>query len=224
MPKDQRCERKYYRQEFTAGETVLNFSLLTYRILRKLWAPYLRWQGTCQVLEQLERIGALGIGVQIRSPFVLGNPRKTFIGEDVSINPGFCVRGGGGLTIGSHCHFGEHVLILTENHNYEAPGCLPYDKKRHSKDVLIGESVWICDRVTIVPGVHVGEGAVLAAGAVVTKNVPPLAIVGGSPATVIRYRDDVAYRRLEADGKYLSWPRNYDLINGRRTRIRRHAT
>lgn len=202
----------------------MNLARLAYRIVRKLKAPYLLWSSTNQILEQLERAGALGKGVEVRGPLVLSNPEKTVLGDDVSINPGLRVRGGGALTIGSHCHFGEDVLILTDNHNYDAPECLPYDKQRHTKDVVIGESVWICDRVTIVPGVQVGEGAVLAAGAVVTKNVPPLAVVGGSPAAVIRYRDEAVYHRLKAEGKYLAWPRDYDLINGRRKQIRRRTT
>ena len=56
------------------------------------------------------------------------------------------------------------------------------------RPVVIGNDVWIGDRVIILPGVHVGDGSILAAGAVVTKDVPPYAIVGGVPAKLIRMR------------------------------------
>lgn len=197
-------------------------SLFVYRTLRKLTSPYVRFRATCQVVEQLERLAHLGAAVEVRGPILFGNHAETRLADDVSINAGLRVRGNGRLTIGSHCHFGEDILILTENHNYESPACLPYDKQRHTKDVVIGDSVWICDRVVIVPGVSIGEGAVLAAGAVVTNDVPPLTIVGGSPAAVIRTRDAAKYAALKGAGKYLDWPRDYDLINGRRRRIKRN--
>jgi acetyltransferase-like isoleucine patch superfamily enzyme len=196
-------------------------SLLVYRILRKLWSPVARWRSTCEVVEQLQELASLGQAVGVNGPLYLGNPPATHLGDDVSINPGLITRGDGRLSIGSHCHLGQHILILTSNHNIASTECLPYDKKRITKAVTIGESVWIGDRVVIVPGVTVGEGAVLAAGAVVTKDVPPLAIVGGAPAKLIRYRDEATYRRLKSEGKYLNWPRSFDRINGRPMHIRR---
>lgn len=67
------------------------------------------------------------------------------------------------------------------------------------KETVIGNDVWIGARAMILGGVHVGDGAVIAAGAVVTKDVPPYAIVGGVPAKIIKYRfnDDVIRRLLE---------------------------
>ena len=57
------------------------------------------------------------------------------------------------------------------------------------KPIIIGDDVWIGGHVIVLPGVHVGNGAILAAGAVVTKDVPEYAIVGGNPARVIKYRN-----------------------------------
>lgn len=169
-------------------------------------------------MEQLEH---LGLGASINGPIHLGNPRMTTFACDVCVNPGFVVRGQGRLEIGSHVHIGHNVEILTTNHNYDKPSCLPYDEVRISKKVVIEDCVWICDRVVISPGVRVGEGAVLAAGAVVSHDVPSMAVVGGAPATVIKYRNRAAYFQLREQQRYLGWPRVHDIVNKRRVLIRR---
>jgi acetyltransferase-like isoleucine patch superfamily enzyme len=202
----------------------MSASTFAFRALRRLVVqPIQDWYDTAAVVTQLEHLESLGQGVVANGPLELGNPAGTRLGDDVSINPHLVVRGSGRLHIGSHVHFGEHVTIITSNHNFEHPECLPYDKKRIAKDVVIGECVWLGDRVIVVPGVTIGEGAILAAGAVVTRDVPPLAIVGGAPADLIRNRDERSYWELKRDGKYLGWPRDYDLVNGRRMRIDRRG-
>ena len=92
-------------------------------------------------------------------------------------------------------------MIITENHNYEGDA-IPYDSTYIRKDVTIGDCVWFGNRVMIVGGVDIGEGAIIAAGAVVSKDVPPLAIVGGNPAKIIKYRDADHYNKLKAEGKF----------------------
>ncbi|MDR1126365.1 MAG: CatB-related O-acetyltransferase [Deltaproteobacteria bacterium] len=68
---------------------------------------------------------------------------------------------------------------------------LPYEGEPHKNNqVIVGNDVWICRHAVILTGVQVGDGAIVGAGAVVTKNVPPYAIVGGNPARIIRYRFD----------------------------------
>ena len=65
-------------------------------------------------------------------------------------------------------------------------------------DTTVGNDVWIGYGALIMPGISIGNGAIVAAGAVVTNNVPPYAIIGGNPATIIRYRfDEATIRRLE---------------------------
>lgn len=78
---------------------------------------------------------------------------------------------------------------------------IPYDKTYIKKNVKIGDCVWLGNRVMIMGGVNIGEGAIVAAGSVVTKDVPPLAIVGGNPAKVIKYRNEEHYYRLKSQGK-----------------------
>lgn len=184
--------------------------------------PLTEWYTRCQVVDQLERLAALGRPVTIHGPVKIGNPRATYFADDVSMNPGFTSKGAGRLFIGAHVHMGENVLVITDNHDFEEPAALPYDSRRMAKDVVIGDCVWIGDRVVIVPGVMIGEVAVLAAGSIVTRDVPPLAIVGGVPAKVIRYRPRDAYERLKREGRYHGMPRDYDLVNRKRVTLRRH--
>lgn len=84
---------------------------------------------------------------------------------------------------------GPDVIIMTSSHNVESTflpmnqqGSLPKQK------VIIGDDVWIGTRVIILPGVRVGTGSIIGAGAVVTKDVPDYAIVGGVPAKIIKFR------------------------------------
>ena len=92
-------------------------------------------------------------------------------------------------------------MIITENHNYEGD-MIPYDNTNVLKSVEIGDCVWFGNRVTVTGNVKIGEGAIIAAGSLVCKDVPPLAIVGGNPAKVIKYRDSEHYFKLKAENKF----------------------
>ncbi len=95
----------------------------------------------------------------------------------------------GTCTIGSHVMMGEDCTIITRNHRHDRTD-IPMMEQGFEEEqpVYIGNDVWIGDRVTILAGVHVGDGAIIAAGAVVTKDVPTYAIVGGVPARVLKFR------------------------------------
>ncbi len=73
---------------------------------------------------------------------------------------------------------------------------IPYDKMDITKDVKIGDFVWFGSRVTVLPGVTIGEGAIIQAGAVVVRDVPSCAIVGGNPAKVFKYRNIEHFKLL----------------------------
>ena len=118
-----------------------------------------------------------------------------FIGERGNL---FCE---GGIEIGSYTRIGLEVLILTSNHSYKSDKLVPFDARDFMQKVSIGKNCWLGSRVTICPGVKIDEGAVVAAGSVVTKSVPKCAIVGGNPAKIIGYRDIETYDRLESEHK-----------------------
>ena len=94
----------------------------------------------------------------------------------------------GPLRIGENVMMGPDVTILSQTHNIERTD-IPMGKQgMREAEVIIGNDVWIGMRSIIMPGVKIGDGAVIGAGAVVTKDVPDYAIVGGVPARIIKYR------------------------------------
>ena len=124
------------------------------------------------------------------------------IGDNVYIGGNSSIWGIGGLSIGDNTIIGPRVTIHTSNHNWEHPTMLPYDNRSIMKKVEIGANCWLGDNVMICPGVHIGEGAVVAMGSVVTKDVPPLSLVGGNPAKVIKRRDQREYEKLLKEKKF----------------------
>lgn len=97
----------------------------------------------------------------------------------------------GPVRIGQHVMMGPEVIVLTRNHRFDRID-VPMWQQGHLdvEPVVIEDDVWIGTRAIILPGVHIGKGAVIGAGAVVTKDVPEYAIVGGNPARVIRLRTE----------------------------------
>jgi maltose O-acetyltransferase len=114
-------------------------------------------------------------------------------GKDIEIGDnsgmGINCRVSGPLKIGANVMMGPDVIIYTQGHNFNRTD-IPMMEQGNSekKEVLIGNDVWIGARVIILPGVSVGEGAILAAGSVVTKNVEAFTVVGGNPAKIIKSR------------------------------------
>lgn len=131
----------------------------------------------------------------IRSFSTFDNPRTLSIGKNTAINRGFSVLGRGKVTIGDFVHIGPNVTILTANHYMWEEGFDAYPT--YTKDVVIKNSVWIGDHAIVLPGVRVGEGSVIGAGSVVTKDVPKWKVVGGNPAKVIKERPKQKPREIK---------------------------
>ena len=110
------------------------------------------------------------------------------IGDDTSIGMMSVLHGGGGIEIGSHVLTGPHVTIVSENHIYKDPDTLIRDQGLDRAKVKIENDVWIGCNVTILSGVTIGRGSVIAAGAVVTRSVSPYCVVAGVPARKIADR------------------------------------
>lgn len=107
------------------------------------------------------------------------------------------------IKIGKNVRIGPYTLIMDSDFHDV------YDRYRSGKngEVIIGDDVWIASKATILKGVHIGQGAIISAGAVVTKDVPPYAMVGGVPAKVIKF--------LQHPDQNVKAP-NEDLVNVRK--------
>ncbi len=125
---------------------------------------------------------------------------KTSLGNNVNFN-GMKIQGTANVVIGDNFHSGIECMIITDSHNYEGEA-IPYDDTVISKDVVIEDNVWLGNRVIVLPGVRIGEGAIIQAGSVVVKDIPKCAIAGGHPANVFSSRDNDHYEELKKEGKF----------------------
>lgn len=119
----------------------------------------------------------------------------TILGKNTHFN-GMRISGRGKVTIGDNFHSGKDCLIITQNHNYNGAR-IPYDDTYIVKDVTIKDNVWLGDRVIVLAGAVIGEGAIIQAGSVVVNNIPDYAIAGGHPAKVFASRDIAHYQELK---------------------------
>lgn len=126
---------------------------------------------------------------------------KVSCGSHCGFN-GFTVNGYGTVKIGNYFHSATNVKIMLGSHDYEYGDRIPYGSHHTHKDVVIDDFVWIGSDVIISGNIHIGEGAIVAIGSVVVKDVPPYAIVGGNPAKVIKYRNIEQFKKLKEKGKY----------------------
>lgn len=99
---------------------------------------------------------------------------------------------GGNISIGDGCMIGPGVVMRTANHSYQRTDVYIWDQGHDLKDITLEEDCWLGANVIILGGVRIGRGAVIGAGAVVTKDIPPLAVAVGVPAAVIKYRGEGA--------------------------------
>jgi len=114
---------------------------------------------------------------------ILGGPQRITIGERTVINRGVVLDGRFPLSIGADVSIAIQSAILTLEHDLQAP-----DFRSQGAPVAIGDRVFIGTRAIVLPGVSIGEGAAVAAGAVVTDDVEPYVTVGGVPAKPIGSR------------------------------------
>jgi acetyltransferase-like isoleucine patch superfamily enzyme len=147
------------------------------------------------------RLKAKRVGKALHCGGAVHATRFTELGDHVHFN-GMWASGNGRLVIGDWFHSGDGLRIFTRNHNYDKGEAIPYDKTYITKDVIIGDFVWIGSQVILLPGTTIGEGAIIQAGSVVHGHIPAYAIAGGNPAKVFAQRDIEHFKRLKAEGKF----------------------
>ena len=137
-----------------------------------------------ELREIMERLTGKKIDSTFRlfPPFYTDFGKNITIGRDVFINSGCHFQDQGGIEIGDGALIGHNVVLATINHDLDPA----MNRKNHYSPIRIGAHVWIGSNATILSGVSIGEWSVVAAGAVVTKDVPPMAEVGGVPARIMK--------------------------------------
>ena len=129
-------------------------------------------------------LGYLPQGLEIVSPFTCDYGKNIHLGNDVFINCYCYLMDGANITIGNHVFIGPYCGFYTASH--------PLDAKRRNEGleqalpITVGDDCWFGANVSIMPGVTIGQGCVIAAGSVVTKDVPDNCLVAGAPAKVIK--------------------------------------
>lgn len=120
--------------------------------------------------------------LRVFPPFYADFGKNITVGEDVFINACCHFQDHGGVTIGDGCQIGHNVVFATLNH-----GLAPEKRKStYPAPIVLGKNVWIGSNATILQGVTIGDNSVVAAGAVVTKDVATNTVVGGVPAKFIK--------------------------------------
>lgn len=120
------------------------------------------------------------------------------IGNNVNIGPGCDLDGAGNIRLGDGVIFAPEVCVYSRTHNFNSKdlSALPYDNIMLTGEVVIDDYVWIGRRAIILPGVKIGKGVVVGAGALVSKDLPDFGIAVGNPAKVIKYRDSQKFNEL----------------------------
>lgn len=139
---------------------------------------------------------AKGNNFSVFSPFYCEYGINIHVGKDCSINYNCIFLDVSPITLGDGVWIGANVTLATPNHPLLVEERLPYDypdgryNLEYSSPIVIKDGCWICSSVTICGGVTIGENSVIAAGSVVTRDVPPNTLVAGVPARVIRTIDN----------------------------------
>ncbi|WP_460798679.1 sugar O-acetyltransferase [Microbacterium sp. GXF0217] len=132
-----------------------------------------------------ELFGSHGTNVYMQSPFRCDNGKNITVGEEFLTNYNVSILDVATVTIGDNCLIGPNTVISTVNHPLDIEG--RRNKIAIPSPVTIGDDVWIGANCTVLPGVTIGSNVVVAAGAVVTKDVPDDCIVAGVPAKLVRH-------------------------------------
>ncbi|WP_455584531.1 acyltransferase [Bacteroides sp.] len=143
------------------------------------------------------KLGYCGKHVTLTPPINIGNPKNVFIFDHSGIGPGAFISAiNAQFVLKDHCSVAENLTVHTGNHvsvvgKFMTEISEKNKPKGYDKDVVVESDVWIGCNVTLLSGVHIGRGAIVAAGAVVARDVLPYSIVGGVPATFIKFKWNV---------------------------------
>lgn len=162
-----------------------------------------------EILRQI--VGKMGENCFMQGPIYFHYGTHTTIGNNLFANFNFTVQDDAPVTIGDHCNFGPNVTLVTPIHPM-----LPEERKVliapdgtpkrlcYAKPIHIGNDCWFGANVVVCPGVTIGDGCVIGAGSVVTRDIPPMSFAAGSPCRVIHPLTEADSMRYKPDilGEY----------------------
>lgn len=180
------CSRRNQNLYRTAEDESMNSICAQLRrfAIRILQSP-VRLYFRLETLSLLERCLSVGASVRLRMPLVIYHPECISFGSRVDVGENVVIRGGGGVVIGNDVLIAAGAAIMSQGH----PISPPRWGRNISNSIRIGNDVWIGANAVVLPGITIGDGAIVAAGAVVSRDVPSYAVVAGVPARVIRTID-----------------------------------
>ncbi len=160
-----------------------------------------------------EQFCSIGENVVIDKNVSINMPERVILKDRALIHSGAIINSTGGLCVGVNSGIGYNNIIFTAQHQHRDAETIPFNNIGELKPVIIEDYVTMGFGVMVLPGVRIGEGAIIGMGSVVTKNVPPLAIVLGNPAEVLMYRDKKHYDKCKDENKFQSQAiDNYEYI------------
>jgi maltose O-acetyltransferase len=174
------------------------FQILYYIVARNLPASYSysglgRLSKKCRAFICRQFFHSIGCNVNIEHGAYFGSGRLVEIGDNSGIGVNCHVPAN--IRIGKDVMMGPDVLIIGRNHRFDdISKPMRLQGYTDAPPVVIEDDVWLGTRVIVLPGIRVGRGSIIGAGAIVTKDVPPFAVCAGNPARVIRFRNDSIVR------------------------------
>ncbi len=169
--------------KYRSGPELAAMQRETLGTLRRISADYFDDpEGSTATLSEL--VEQCGPGLDFRPPIYLEYRERVRFGTNVFINANLMILGSGEVTIGNNALIGPDSRFYTVNHAFDV------ETRREGWErafpIVLEDDVWLGGSVVICPGVTIGRGSVVAAGSVVTKDVPPMSVVGGNPARVLK--------------------------------------
>ena len=129
-------------------------------------------------------LGKAGKNCVVEQPLFCTYGYNTTVGDNFFLNVNCKLMDSGKITIGNNVFIAPDVRIITEEHSFDVKERA--EGLEYTHPVTIGDNVWICTAATVLPGVNIGEGSIIGADSVVTKDVPPRCLAAGNPCRVIR--------------------------------------
>lgn len=149
-----------------------------------------------------EQFCFFGKGVEVANGVKINRPDRVILKDYANIATGTMINSKGGLHVGRYSGIGYNCVIWTSEHHYRGAKTIPFDNGSDLKPVIIRDFVWIGSNVKILPGKEIGEGSIIGLGSVVSKDVPPLAIVFGNPAEIVGYRNKKHFEQCKKENLY----------------------